>query len=177
MSSRLNYNEVTVKMPAGKYFIGDPCYVIGGDEWHEFLEVYWPDRLEFSTSPIFRYKGNLVVVFSTKYGDGVYPGSDGNAYSVDAGLIGMVPYALVAEENNEDLGSVVVFDEPVECKFYDSGTLVFGDVTIETGDEYDEDDEDINFIATSDDIIYAVDKNNQLFTVDRYTGTAVSVQT
>ena len=48
------------------------------------------------------------------YGDGTYSGTTGFGYSVDAGLIGLVPYDMVSDEGHRkirqyDLMKILIF--------------------------------------------------------------------
>ena len=115
------------KLPAGKYYIGDPCYVI--DDWDQFCNRW------FSEDPgIFDFDGYDVCVFNTQYGDGLYPTDDGSMLPVDAGIIGAIPVVLMTRGGEED-GMVVTFDEPFSCGYDSEGTLEFGHVTVKTGDD------------------------------------------
>jgi len=127
-----------VKMPAGKYYIGDPCYVISGSEWSEFLDPYWSVG---GYGGVFDYDGLSVCVFQTKYGDGRYEASDGAMLGVDAGIIGAVPMEL-CKGGDLALGTIVEFHEPFECARDYNGLLRFGNVTVMTGDDDDWDDEE-----------------------------------
>ena len=90
--------EIQVQIPAGEYWLSDPCYVIKDEDWIPWLEAC-----------NYRESDNLVGVipgtdfsavgFRTAWGDGVYPFQKEKGYSwedvaelgVDAGLIGFVP--------------------------------------------------------------------------------------
>jgi len=121
------------RMPAGEYYIGDPCYVI--EPWNEFCDV-WFDQIN---GGIFEYDGLLVCVYNTQWGDGCYPASDGSMLPVDAGLIGAIPLALVVKGGEED-GTYVTFNEPFSCFRDQDGRLHFGRFNVMTGDEDDDED-------------------------------------
>ena len=96
--------EIQVQIPAGDYWLSDPCYTIADSDWIPWLE-----------NCNFREEDNLVGVipgtdffavgFRTAWGDGVYPlqkleykgysstadWTDVAELGVDAGLIGFVP--------------------------------------------------------------------------------------
>jgi hypothetical protein len=65
-------NSVTV--PAGTYFLGDPCYSVPGHEWQDLLKV-----TNFFEKPAGHLSdgSTQVVAFSTAWGDGVYPDNQG----------------------------------------------------------------------------------------------------
>lgn len=142
----------SMAMPAGKYWIGDPCYIFPNDgplsdKWMELLEKV--DFFEVSYGEL--DDGKIKVwAASTAYGDGLYSGTNGFEvidFSVDAGLIGIVPQETVdylgrGDRNLETLGLFVEFTTPfrVECL---NGVFRFGYIYIDTNDEeieYDEDD-------------------------------------
>jgi hypothetical protein len=129
------------------------------ERYGEFLELIGctdvpEDRLpggqilegEFNTKD-----GHRFAVFNSCYGDGIYPGSDGNRYPVDAGCLSALPMSMTDDEKMKEvvehkLGTVVEFDDVFESKsevkrWTTKGTIIFGHIRIETGFEK-EDDED-----------------------------------
>lgn len=121
-----------IVVPAGQYFLGDPCYAVPNDQWHALL-----DSCDTFEKPIGTVGGHTVVAFRTAYGDGTYLDQRGVEYPVDAGLIGLTPMSLsVATEGD---GNFVVFNAPAEC-WNNDGILHFGDYVIDTlqDDEVDE---------------------------------------
>jgi hypothetical protein len=130
----------------GKYFIGDPCYVMD-----DALYDKWGKETEWEGSGEFTVDGHKFACDHTAYGDGGYPGSDGNEYSVDAGIIGIVPEAMWKKNTEElslDLGTVVDVKNKVTFSAKD-GFFEYNidgkQLTIATGEEedegYDEDEE------------------------------------
>lgn len=132
-----------VLMPAGVYYMGDPCYAIDDDKWHDYLHTcLWSKDTEhvFEELP--------VLAFGTMYGDGCYQGSNGEMYGVDAGLIGVVHEKLVVRERAWELGTKFVSEVPFECwNDEDTGMMTFGSVSIMTGDD-DTEDEDCDMEDT-----------------------------
>ena len=133
-----------VTLPAGEYYIGDPCYVIHDDEWMPFLEANGLlDNDGFH--PACEYHDKPCFVSSTMYGDGTYPvwGPVGQKpIGVDAGLLSAVPSDLVADRGEaERLGFFVTFAEDFACGWED-GTIIFGDYRIATGDDDENPDDD-----------------------------------
>lgn len=122
-----------LKLPAGTYYIGDPCYVI--HDWGSFCDVWFEN-----TNSVFDYDGHDLCAFYTKYGDGSYEASDGSMLGVDAGMIGAVP-AVLMTTGDFDMGTEVHFDKPFTCRREGNGKLHFGDFTVMTGD----DDEDYDY--------------------------------
>ena len=134
--SRNNAERVTivrtVTIPAGNYYVGDPCYSVPGDLWMPWLEAADYETSSREHVLVADIDGKPVVGVSTAFGDGVYRGSDGFNYPVDAGLIGLVP-ASIAKAATSNLRNLVEFKEPVTCR-YDGGTITLGHIRIETGD-------------------------------------------
>lgn len=148
MKATLNIDSVT--MPAGAYYVGDPCYAFSNDNNERWMQ--WLKDANYDVTPYPRYllaevEGKAVLGIGTAYGDGAYPGSDGFEYCVDAGLLGVVPVE-VAEDSALYAMNKTTFDKPFTCS-YDEGTITLGHIVIETSDEsnddwdwnYDENDE------------------------------------
>lgn len=161
--------EGRVAVPAGRYYLGDPCYpfsndAAGNDAWMALLRScgYFGATADGTPGPV----GTVTVEdvtysvlgFGTQYGDGGYRGSNGFEYPVDAGLIGLLPMALVdalgrmpgapdadwlfgSGYKGEGAGTVYESTTGFLCERSSDGTLTFGTVVIETGDEEDEDDQ------------------------------------
>ena len=137
-------------LPAGKWWIGDPCYIFPhkgpmGGKWDDLLAEV--DFFDVSYGEL--DDGKIKVwAASTAYGDGRYVGSNGKAFPVDAGLIGIVPQETVdylgRTDNDLDyLGLFIEFTEPFLVKS-NNGLFHFGHIRIDTGDyndeEYEEDE-------------------------------------
>ena len=133
----------TTRVPAGTYWIGDPCYTIPSWDWME-----WLDAADY-TSPSNVLEARLderryALALSTAYGDGEYLDLDRRNYGVDAGLIGVVSYDWVEDKNKheeEGMRYLVTFDTEVEAR-YDDGLLTFGHIAIETNDSDPDEFED-----------------------------------
>ncbi len=128
-----------MSMPAGRYFIGDLCYVMN-PQWDEFCSktIVNHDCLdgEFQLN-----NGVKFASFGTAYGDGCYEDQQGNSYPVDAGLIGCIRLCDIDDpEANTQLGAIVDFDTDFECS-EDEGVIYFGHIRIDTkGSDYAEED-------------------------------------
>jgi hypothetical protein len=130
-------------MPAGRYYIGDLCYVMH-PEWKEVCDLFFPANHpprgvegEFTLAD-----GRRFASFSTAYGDGTYYSNINTEHSVDAGIIGCILVEDIRDDEADDmetLGAIVEFDKPFEVSS-DGSSLVFGHVVIETG--YDDEEED-----------------------------------
>jgi len=129
-------------MPAGKYYIGDLCYVMH-PEWDEVCDLFFPaNHPPRGVEGEFTLKdGRRFASFATAYGDGGYRSNIGTSHSVDAGIIGCIRVEDIRDDEASDmetLGAIVEFKAPFEVSS-DGSSLVFGHVVIETG--YDEDKE------------------------------------
>ena len=131
-------------MPAGKYYVGDLCYVMH-PEWDEFCELTIKGERclegEFTLAD-----GRRFATLSTAYGDGTYRSNIGTEHSVDAGLIGCISVYDIRDhsysiEKLMQLGAIVDFEAPFEVS-NDQGLLKFGPVEIETAGGYDWDEDE-----------------------------------
>lgn len=125
-----------VEMPAGEYWVGDPCYAVPDKNWIEWLEA--ADYKAQRRVLIAEVGGHSVLGVGTAHGDGEYYGKNRERsfrFPVDAGLLGVVPVALAEEEPTGM--QRVVFDQPFECS-YENGTVVLGHIEIDTDPDEDE---------------------------------------
>lgn len=126
-------------MPAGRYYIGDLCYVMH-PQWDEFCEITISGPSvkdgEFQLK-----NGVRFASLCTMHGDGTYLDQFGDAYPVDAGLIGCIRVEDISDETADlTLANVVDFEEDFEV-YSENGLLNFGHILIDT-DDIVEDDED-----------------------------------
>lgn len=132
-------------MPAGKYYIGDLCYVMH-PEWDEFCDITISGH-ECKDGEFTLADGRRFATYGTAYGDGVYPCTDGSELGVDAGLIGCILVADIRDDVTEadmrKLGTIVEFASPFETS-EDNGTIRFGSVRVDTGNDEDDWDDEAN---------------------------------
>lgn len=129
-------------IPAGEYYIGDPCYV--------FSEADWDTICRQDSKNVHEIHGKKFADASTG-GDGSFLDTNGNSYSVDSGSLGVVPIDLVF--NQEDAlrqGRIVVFETPVLFKYIEDELLVIGDIVfnldeVELDEEYVKDVEGFDY--------------------------------
>lgn len=129
---QLDRTTDTVIVPAGRYYLTDPCYVVRDPDWLPWLEAadYKNQRtLLYASTP----NGVPVFGFSTAYGDGSWTGSDGFTYAADAGLLGLVPVEYAPEKEGQRGVNVVEFRRARRCRRDANGVLWFGGVRINTG--------------------------------------------
>lgn len=116
-------------MPAGYYYMGDPCYVIPDEKWGKFVDKtfqYEGTMFKFSDYPCWTH--------GTYLGDGVYFDDFNNFYSVDSGLIGVVEIGVfMFDIEPQDItdGRIVDFKEPFEV-YYQDGVFNIGHFQIDT---------------------------------------------
>lgn len=119
----LAISSKSVVVPAGKYVLGDPCYVVPDKDWGDLLA-----SCNYFNQPVGSVGDFKVLSFGTKWGDGCYRDNNGNIYPVDAGMIGLVPFAYAEIESDS---VIVSFSEPTLCQ-NDDGILKFGSYVIDT---------------------------------------------
>lgn len=131
-----------MKLPAGKYYIGDPCYVLNtsnGFNWEHVLSstgFFGTDTAD--RGGVFEYKGMKMFASSTAYGDGCYKDNHRRTYPVDGGMISAIPLAHLPLEVDKRLGHVVDFESDFQCcPVDDGGSIVIGNIVIETSPSED----------------------------------------
>jgi hypothetical protein len=126
-------------MPAGRYYIGDLCYVMH-PEWDEFCELTIKGNQCLDGEFVLK-DGRRFASFSTAHGDGTYRSNIDTEHSVDAGLIGCIRLEDIRDKEYTpefltELGAFIEFTEPFDV-YADQGLLTFGHVQIETAGGYD----------------------------------------
>jgi len=167
MSNEYSVKDPRTSLPAGTYYIGDPCYVIKDEDWMQALDEtnffnMFPSaeatvKREYNDKHMMNgiflceidtgikdSESYLLAASSTAWGDGCYNCFDGyekiGECGVDAGLIAAIPVAMIKEHGQEsglDLGVIHDFDHPFGIEYSD-GTISFGNVKVYTGDDDDE---------------------------------------
>ena len=136
-------------MPAGRYYIGDLCYIMH-DAWDEVCDLFFPPHEpegrghqgEFTLKD-----GRRFASFNTAWGDGTYRSSINTLHCVDSGSIGCIRVEDIRDntysaERIAELGAIVDFAEPFQVS-EDQGLLTFGHVLIETAPDYEEEEEEV----------------------------------
>lgn len=128
-----------MRFQKGKYYVGDPCYLFD-ESWLGILN----SNCYFDDSDTFHLiNGEKCFVISTAYGDGTYYDDFSRSYSVDAGLIGILPVSLRSLDNTiseEKFVSckhyqIITFDHDFEVTFIKRGVIQIDDFIINTADE------------------------------------------
>ena len=125
-------------MPAGRYYIGDLCYVMH-PEWSEACALFFPSNTDSrGVHGEFVLKdGRRFANFDTMFGDGTYSSNMDTRHSVDSGSIGCIRIEDIRDDTYSDiesLGAIVEFAEPFETEKIGPGLIKFGHVEIETDD-------------------------------------------
>lgn len=139
------------------FYIGDISYVLSDEVYHDI----WGNQNSYQEGKV--QVGNYAfAVDRTAYGDGTYSDNNGREYSVDAGVIGCVPFELVDMDKLHEsydsgadpidiLNDLGLFVEGSQAEFetndegvftitIDNQTAIVIDTNHEAG--YEEDDED-----------------------------------
>lgn len=129
-------------MKAGKYYVGDLCYVLDS-KWDEVCGLTIVDGKTIDGE--FEMKdGTRFAMYGTAWGDGVYSDQMGGAYPVDSGTIGCVLLSEIDEDADTDLGEIIEMEEDFETG-YDSGIIIIGHIEIQTASDEDYEDEDEDY--------------------------------
>lgn len=127
-----NHGDLTmIKLPAGSYYIGDPCYVIDRAKWGALIDQN-PGVVMGVTDKAIDFEGHKLWMHKTRYGDGGYYDQHGAEYSVDSGLLAAVPLVLCERTGWERLGCVVHPSKTFSCSFTKRGVFRVGAVRIQT---------------------------------------------
>ena len=128
-------NAFIKNIPAGTYYVGDPCYVFNNngeaDSWAKILEIS-----DCFDTPHIEFKDKLIIAFGTKSGDGVY-----NGFAVDSGLIGIVDISLIEEgsaffnDSFDRQKHTVTFDKPFDFEWIEGDFYIGNQIAIYTNDD------------------------------------------
>ena len=124
--------NITIPIPKGEYYIGDPSYFFDMDDWQKVLK---------SSGPIYKTKKGRFIGFTGSLGgDGSLYDQQGHEYWIDSGMIGIVPKDLVDENvlnNSNNKASkekgynLINFTNTVICR--EMGDFIsFNDVLFDT---------------------------------------------
>jgi hypothetical protein len=142
----MNSPRIVKNIPAGTYYIGDPCYVFNADSWAKIIEIN--DCFDI---PHIEFKDKPVIAFGTKSGDGVY-----NGFCVDSGLIGIVDISLIEEgsaffnDSFDRQKHTITFDKPFDFEWNNGDFYIGNQITIYTSDDEDEDYDDYELYDEDD---------------------------
>ena len=135
-------------MQAGKYYVGDLCYVMDDDEWEQVC-ARTIQGSKFADGEFELNDGRKFAIYGTSWGDGGYHDYYGNEYSVDSGSIGCIKVEDIKVEKYDDierLGAIVEFETDFVTdggrgtKGW-NGIIQFGRIAILSDPVYNEDEE------------------------------------
>ena len=137
-----------MRLPAGRYLIGDLCYR-DSDLWDQMISGKF-DRNGMSGKVHYSYEGtdHLFVILPTANGDGCYRNRN-SEYYVDSGTIGIMSWDK-GSKLDSPAGRVFDFAEEFEV-YREGGKLHFGDIVIDTDPEYEEEKESASPYINEDD--------------------------
>ena len=117
--------SITVQVEPGRYYLGDPGAAIPEDRWDEFVRSW-------DLGHLVTLGEQRCLVFNLD--DSLYVASDGSRYTVESGLLGLVPHELATNPHAPLNGSFLEFTEPFECRYERQSdsvtTLRFGHISI-----------------------------------------------
>lgn len=129
------------------FYIGDICYVLSRSVYHDI----WGNQNSYQEGKI-QVDDKAFAVDRTAYGDGIYADNNGREYSVDAGVIGCVPFELVDMDKlheSYDAGA-----DPVDI-MNDVGLFIEGSKA-----EFETDDEGVFTVSVDNQIAIVIDTNH-----------------
>lgn len=123
-------------LPAGKYYVGDLCYVMH-EEWDEVCGLFFKGRTDqgCNQGEFMLKDSRRFACYNTRWGDGTYFDEARNRYPVDAGCIGCI---LVSDISPSDANNLAGNIHEMPRDFNTSnedGILTFGHVVINTDND------------------------------------------
>lgn len=121
-----------VKYNPGRYYVGDPCYVL------ERYEIALRANYDFNfVSYVSVIEHNIIWEARTAFGDGFFEDQFGRGFSVDSGGLAVIPEALLDEKTLIKYSfNIFYFDKCFVPERTKDGIFLIGDIIINTG-EYD----------------------------------------
>ena len=132
------YHKKKEVMKAGRYYIGDLCYILDDKDWSEVCDLTFPfnqnkhkDVASVELGGRFTLKnGKIISLYGTEHGDGTYQiknMKDNNIgkLHVDSGTLGCV---MIKDKSELPMGSgykTKTFKEDFELDYTNSGDIVF----------------------------------------------------
>src|SRR5207344_2307193 len=112
MGKRLSFE---FEFPAGSYYVGDPCYVLGKKD-----QAVWDQVVNQICAKDFNgvaeLNGTKFVSGGTAHGDGYYSDNKGRKYAVDSGTIACIPVKLIDMEHfDQRLANILNFKRPFKA--------------------------------------------------------------
>lgn len=121
---------------SGKYYVGDLCYVVNNNNWDKLL-----DDTDYFGNNDLKFKDEVIFASNTAYGDGTYYDNKGRDYSVDAGLIGVMPFGIIDENEIGRGGQIIEFEKDFKA-YEEDGKFYIDDFIIDTKEDEKENEEE-----------------------------------
>lgn len=141
-----------VEFGPGLYYIGDPCYCLGKEVYHDI----WGGKYNYKDG-IIPVNETFFAVHETMYGDGCYQSNEHIYFDVDSGTLSMIPISLMEKVTShggwttlEVKEKAVFFYDEEEGTFlirYDNKELIIWTgyedekEDVDDWDDYDEEEE------------------------------------
>ena len=118
-----------INMPAGTYYIGDPCIIIKGNPGYQWIEKLWALFYQLNNKAAFlEIDGVKIFIGLTYGGDGVYDG-----ITVDTGTICVIGVDNLQNDERFNFGNLnirgakfITADETFTISYQD-GDFMIGD--------------------------------------------------
>ena len=129
------------RLPKGRYYIGDPTYILNDQALEKVSEGL--RRASRERQDGFIVKTNkqnsftqLIVCFKTKYKEGLYRSSEGNSYGINSGLLCIVDVLSNCFKDNLQNNLFITensFDGDFTAQKYMNSVVRFNKIRINTG--------------------------------------------
>jgi hypothetical protein len=129
-------------LESGKYYLGDPSHVLSEKIYIGILENIY----QFKNGKL-NINGIYIIIHNTHSGDGIFIDTKNRKYSIQSGLIGLIPLELIENTSLCKDGHVFNFENKVNF-IYDAGIFYIKSgrkyINIDTRnmDDYDSDYEE-----------------------------------
>lgn len=101
---------LTFTLPAGRYVLSDPCYMLGDAFYNQLLEAKYAgpggDDAHTGDNIVANTEYGPLMLMSTYHGDGSYDGFFGEQHidcPVDSGQLAILPWALVVSDQGNTI--------------------------------------------------------------------------
>lgn len=124
-------------LPAGRYIISDPCYVVAAVDWGQVVDSLYGNRdvIETAVAGYVRDSDGAevtLIALPTAHGDGsYYEDYMGLEFGVDSGLIGIMACEDFPNFEEDRLSHIYDFPRAFGVK-EQNGVLHFGHIRIDT---------------------------------------------
>jgi len=116
-------------LPAGRYYVGDLCYVIRDQKWKDLCGYIRAGGKHNLTDVCIKTPEGMILYNLCTGGDGEYEDSKGRKYPVDTASIGCIEEKWIDKklvECEEPCGHLIDFPEPFTCWIDETGSFHFG---------------------------------------------------